>query len=112
MRAYAPIMLALALAACGASEPEVIQEAVTPATPSSAAPADPLDDDPSRGGRTHVSFSFDELDLNDDGSIAKTESAFDAWISEMFGTYDTDDDDKLTRFEFEVARARQQSARK
>lgn len=101
-------MLALALAACGGSEPEAIHDtgAATPA------PAREYDDDPARAGRTHVSFSFDELDLNDDGSIAQTESAFDAQISENFATYDSDGDGRLSRLEFDVARAAQHAARK
>jgi hypothetical protein len=65
----------------------------------------PLDDDPSKPGRTHVSFSFDELDLNDDGAIAETESAFDAALSENFAKHDRDGDGKLSRLEFDVARA-------
>ncbi len=49
MRVLATV-LAAALAACGSSEPEVIREAVVPATAPSAAAVDPLDDDPSRPG--------------------------------------------------------------
>lgn len=99
MRLVIPL-LALAVAACGPQEPERITEAVPP-------PPAPLDDDPGRAGRTHVSFSFDELDLNDDGAIAATESAFDAQLSENFARYDTDANASLSRLEFDVARAAQ-----
>lgn len=107
MKLLAP-MLALALAGCGASEPEPAAEAAAPMTRT----PDPHDDDPSRPGRTHVSFSFDELDLNDDGSIAKTESAFDVALSESFDKVDRDGDGSLSRLEFDVARAAALAARK
>jgi hypothetical protein len=98
------IALALALAGCGDQEP----------APELAAPRalPQLDDDPRQAGRTHVSFSFDELDLNDDGSIAKTESAFDAGLSENFDSIDKDGNGALSRLEFDVARAAQRAARK
>ena len=95
-------LLALAVVACGSPEPELAAPSA-PSTPPQA--HDPLDDDPSRHGRTHVSFSFDELDLNDDGSIAETESAFDASLSKRFAKADANGDGKLSRIEFDVARA-------
>ena len=99
------LALALALAACGAQDPEPAGAPAAPRTQSQ------LDDDPRKAGRTHVSFSFDELDLNDDGSIARTESAFDAALSESFDSFDKDRDGGLSRLEFDVARAAQDAAR-
>lgn len=105
MRLLAAI-LAAALAGCGSSEPDVAREAASPA------PRATLDDDPGKPGRTHVSFTFEELDLNDDGAIAKSESAFDTALSERFARWDHDGDGALSRLEFDVARAAQHAARK
>jgi hypothetical protein len=110
MRPLAAPILVFALAACSGPEPEAV---TSPGTASAPAPAAvPLDEDPSQPGRTHVAFSFDELDLNDDGSIVETESAFDAALSENFAKLDQDGDGKLSRLEFDVTRAAARAKRK
>jgi hypothetical protein len=110
MRLIAVTALAFALVACGEPQTETVASSVSPSVPASARA--PLDDDPSQPGRTHVAFSFDELDLNDDGSIVETESAFDAALSENFAKLDRDGDGKLSRVEFDVAQAAAYARRK
>jgi hypothetical protein len=80
-------MIGVALAAAPAGEPKTAKEPVkaVPAAPAKAVP--PL-------------ASFDALDADDDGRIAKSEVPDDDALAARFATYDLDKSDTLTRKEY------------
>jgi Ca2+-binding EF-hand superfamily protein len=70
-----------------------------------AAPKPSLDEAPQTPGRTHERFSFEELDVNRDGVIARTEAAFKPQLAENFDYADKNGNGTLNRPEVEAALA-------
>ena len=76
-------------------------DGVLSATEASA--MDRLEEDPTVPGRTHVRYSFAELDLDGNGSLARTEVAFKPELAANFAYADRNGNGTLNRTEFESA---------
>ncbi len=91
--------LTASLAMSGAIAQE--QDSLRPTTQTDAPP--PTD------AATPAPRTFDELDANGDGSIAKDEAAVDPALTQVFGTLDQDADGKLAAAEYQAYKPAKQA---